>query len=142
MRRRSSAALVVFVVAFAVVLPAAQSTSSANLDRLRGRIAAAIPSAQGAVGVSIKHLESGVSLSVNGDEPFPMASTFKLPVLVELHAMARAGSLNWDDRVEVTSKDQHLGSGDITPLFDPPRSRGLRAEHGEPDDDDQRQLGR
>ena len=49
-----------------------------------------------------------------------MASTFKLPVLVELHAMAKAGTLDWDERIEVTSKDQHLGSGDITPLFDPP----------------------
>ena len=79
-----------------------------------------MPLAQGMVGVAIKHLESNVSLSINGDEPFPMASTFKLPVLVELHAAAKAGALNWDERVEVTSKDQHLGSGDITPLFDPP----------------------
>jgi beta-lactamase class A len=107
-------------MAFTITLPARQSTSSANLDRLRGRIDAVIPIAQGTVGVAIKHLESNVSLSINGDEPFPMASTFKLPVLVELHAMAKAGGLNWDERVEVTSKDQHLGSGDITPLFDPP----------------------
>lgn len=120
MRMRSLMTLVVLVIAFAVTLPARQSPSVANLERLRGRITAAMPSAQGIVGVSIKHLESGASLSVNGDEPFPMASTFKLPVLVELHAMARAGALNWDERVEVTSKDQHLGSGDITPLFDPP----------------------
>ena len=111
---------VVFVLAFAVSLPAWQSLPAANLDRLRERIAAAMPAAQGTMGVAIKHLESNVSLVINGDEPFPMASTFKLPVLVELHAMARAGSLNWDERIEVTSKDQHLGSGDITPLFDPP----------------------
>jgi beta-lactamase class A len=120
MRMRSVATVGLFVLAFAAALPAVQSPSAANLDRLRGRIEAAVPAAQGTVGVAIKHLESGVSLSVNGDEPFPMASTFKLPVLVELHAMAKAGDLNWDDRVDVTSKDQHLGSGDITPLFDPP----------------------
>ena len=111
---------VVFVLAFAVSLPAWQSLPAANLERLRERIVAAMPAAQGTMGVAIKHLESNVSLVVNGDEPFPMASTFKLPVLVELHAMARAGSLSWDERIEVTSKDQHLGSGDITPLFDPP----------------------
>ncbi len=120
MRLRFVTACVVFLLAFIAALPAMQAPSAANLDRLRDRIEAAMPPAQGMVGVAIKHLESGVSLSVNGDEPFPMASTFKLPVLVELYAMAKAGNLNWDERIEVTSKDQHLGSGDITPLFDPP----------------------
>ncbi len=90
------------------------------LDRLRTRIAAVLPQAQGVMGVSIKHLETGTALAINGDEPFPMASTFKLPVLVELHAAARAGRLRWDDMVEISSRDQHLGSGDLTPLFDPP----------------------
>jgi beta-lactamase class A len=120
MRIRSILTLIVLVIGTAGVRPGAQSPSAVHLDRLRGRIEAAMPAAQGVVGVVVKHLESNVSLSVNGDEPFPMASTFKLPVLVELHAMARAGTLNWDERVEVTSTDQHLGSGDITPLFDPP----------------------
>ena len=94
--------------------------SSPTLDRLRSRIEAALPAAQGVVGVAIKHLESNTALAVNGDEPFPMASTFKLPVLVELHAAARAGRLRWDEMVNITPEDQHLGSGDITPLFDPP----------------------
>ena len=120
MRVRAVAVSIIALLAFAPVLPARQSASAVNLDRLRGRIEAAMPAAQGIVGVAIKHLESNVSLSANGDEAFPMASTFKLPVLVELHAMARAGTLDWDQRIEVTSKDQHLGSGDITPLFDPP----------------------
>lgn len=119
-RQRCFTAVFVLVIGFAVVLPARQSSSAANLERLRARITAAMQPAQGVVGVAIKHLESNTTLSVNGDEPFPMASTFKLPVLVELHAMARAGNLNWDDRVEITPTDQHLGSGDITPLFDPP----------------------
>ena len=104
MRMRSLAALVVFVVASVVALPATQPSPATNLDRLRGRIDAAMPLAQGIVGVAVDHLESNVSLSINGDEPFPMASTFKLPVLVELHAAAKAGALNWDERVEITTE--------------------------------------
>jgi beta-lactamase class A len=96
------------------------SVRTQNLDRLRSRLEAVIPVAQGVVGISIKHLESGITLAINGDEPFPMASTFKLPVLVELHAVAQAGGLDWNQMVQVTSKDQHLGSGDLTPLYDPP----------------------
>ncbi|MGH9174333.1 MAG: serine hydrolase, partial [Vicinamibacterales bacterium] len=122
-RTRLLGTLVGLLVAIALsVTSTAQQASPAsqNLDRLRGGVDAALPLAQGVVGVSIKHLESNVSLAVNGDEPFPMASTFKLPVLVELYAQAKAGNVRWDEMVEITSRDQHLGSGDLTPLYDPP----------------------
>jgi beta-lactamase class A len=119
--RRTILATAVAVAASITPSAADQSPSApANLARLRGRIQEVLPLAQGVVGVSIKHLESGTSLSLNGDEPFPMASTFKLPVLVEMHYAAKAGHLNWDDTVNVTMRDLHLGSGDLTPLYDPP----------------------
>src|SRR5688572_12602199 len=112
-----SVAVIGCVASFSAAQP---DTAARNLDRLRSRIEAAIPPAQGVVGVAIKHLESGASIAINGDDAFPMASTFKLPVLVEMHAAAKAGGLRWDEVVEVTPHDQHLGSGDLTPLYDPP----------------------
>jgi beta-lactamase class A len=114
-------AILVVTAAFGASFTAEQASPVAqNLDRLRSRIETAIPLAQGVVGVSVRHLESNISVAVNGDEPFPMASTFKLPVLVELHARAKAGNLRWDEMVEITPREQHLGSGDLTPLYDPP----------------------
>jgi beta-lactamase class A len=101
-------------------LEAQRPAPAPHLDRLRSRIEAVVRPAQGTVGVAIRHLESETALAVNGDEPFPMASTFKLPVLVELHAMASAGQLRWDEVVQIAPTDQHLGSGDLTPLYDPP----------------------
>jgi beta-lactamase class A len=122
--RTNVARITPLVLALAILAasPAAQQASVAarHLDRLRGRIEAALPAAQGVVGVSIKHLERNTAMAVNGDEPFPMASTFKLPVLVELHAQAKAGRVRWDSTVDISPRDQHLGSGDITPLYDPP----------------------
>lgn len=124
MRTRRAAtvtAVLVVTAAFSVSFTAEQaSPTSQNLERLRSRLEAAVPLAQGVVGVSIKHLESNTSIAINGDEPFPMASTFKLPVLVELHAAAKAGKVRWDELVEITQKEQHLGSGDLTPIYDPP----------------------
>ena len=38
----------------------------------------------GMMGVAAVHLESGRSAFLNADEPFPMASTFKVPIAVEL----------------------------------------------------------
>jgi beta-lactamase class A len=119
--RRVGMLLVVLVVwAGSSAAIGVEQASTARLDRLRSAIETAIPAAQGVVGVSIKHLESGTALAINGDEPFPMASTFKLPVLVELHAQAREGRQRWDEPVGITPRDQHLGSGDLTPLYDPP----------------------
>jgi beta-lactamase class A len=114
-------ALVIFALTFGHVSTAEQAAvAGRHLDRLRARIETSLRGAQGVVGVSMKHLESGVAIAVTGDEPFPMASTFKLPVLVELHAAAKAGALRWDEMVNITPQDQHLGSGDLTPLYDPP----------------------
>ena len=105
MRIRPSRTLLGIVIVIAV-LDASFTAGQAppghqHLNRLKSRIEEAIPLAQGVVGVSIKHLESNIALEVNGDGVFPMASTFKLPVLVELHAMGKAGGLRWDDMVEM-----------------------------------------
>jgi beta-lactamase class A len=113
---------VVSIVA-ALVFAARPSASDAALERLRAQIVRAAAGAHGSVGVAIKHLESGSELLVNADEAFPMGSTFKLPVLVELYAKVKAGRLKWDDNIEVGARDQHLGSGELTPLYDPPGIR-------------------
>jgi beta-lactamase class A len=123
---RAATLATVFVVtaAFSISITGEQAPpASQNLDRLRSRLEALLPLAQGVVGVSIKHLESNTSIAISGDEPFPMASTFKLPVLVELHAAAKDGRVRWDESVEVTQREQHLGSGDLTPIYDPPGVR-------------------
>lgn len=108
------------IVGCGALSTAEQPSIPQNLDRLRSRIEATMTPAEGVVGVSITHLESKTSVAVNGDEAFPMASTFKLPVLVELHAAVKAGTLRWDELVDVKPTDQHLGSGDLTPIYDPP----------------------
>ena len=90
------------------------------IDRLRTHITQAMTEARGRMGVAIKHLESGAEVTVNADEKFPMASTFKLPVLVTLYDKARKGQVKWDETVEVGVRDQHLGSGDLSYLYDVP----------------------
>lgn len=100
---------------------AAQTPAAA--DRLRRQIERVIPQARGEVGVAIKHLETGAEVAIRADEPFPMASTFKLPILVELYAQQRAGRLSFDEMVELTPHDQHLGSGDISVNFTLPGVR-------------------
>ncbi len=99
---------------------AAQAQASTpKLDRLRLQIERLIAHEDGVVGVAVKHLESGQALAVNGDVRFPMASTFKLPVLVELLFQAKEGRFSLDDEINVLPSDQHAGSGLLSKLAAP-----------------------
>ena len=109
------------ITAFAGLLLALVVTASAGeLSTLKAQIESTIPRARGEVGVAIKHLESGTEVLVNADKTYPMASTFKLPLLVELYYEKSAGKLSLEDRIEVMPGDLHIGSGVMIAQFDPP----------------------
>jgi beta-lactamase class A len=94
-------------------------TAPDKLDRLRHQIEQVVRNKDGHVGLAIRHIETGQSLSINGDMPFPMASTFKVPILVELLAQVKDGRYRLEDEIEVQKSDQHLGSGMISSLAAP-----------------------
>lgn len=90
-----------------------------RIKRLERQIQSVIRSVNGEVGVAIKHIESGQELFINGDTLFPMASVFKIPILVEVLAQAREGKLSLDEEVSLEKADQHLGSGILSDLVAP-----------------------
>lgn len=113
----------VFRLGLAVLLVAVMQLAARAadpVDRLRTHITQAMTEARGRMGVAIKHLESGTEIVINADEKFPMASTFKLPVLVTLYDKAKKGQVKWDEIVDIGVHDQHLGSGDLSYLYDVP----------------------
>jgi len=89
------------------------------LDRLRTRIERVLRNANGTVGVAVRHIESGRGLAVNGDVLFPMASAFKVPILVELLAQVQEGKFGLEDEIDVQKSDQHPGSGMLSSLVMP-----------------------
>ena len=82
-------------------------------DKIMGIIKAADINA----GVAVWHIESGEQVDVNGDEPFPMASTFKIPILTTACRQLVRGEINLDTRVSLSDGDKSLGSG-ILPYFE------------------------
>ena len=104
----------------ALLLAFVVHASAAELGTLKAQIESTIPRSRGEVGVAIKHLESGTEILVNADKSYPMASTFKLPLLVELYYEKAAGNLSLEDRIEVMPSDIHIGSGVMIAQFDPP----------------------
>jgi len=101
------------------VLASGGQTATDKLDRLRHQIEQVVQNKDGQVGLAIRHIETGQSLSLNGDMPFPMASTFKVPILVELLAQVKDGRYRLEDEIEVQKSDQHFGSGMISRLAAP-----------------------
>jgi beta-lactamase class A len=105
----------VILVSFALATPArpAQAPEPSPLERLRAVVAEAAAASTGDMGVAIKHVETGQELAVNGDRFFPMASTVKVPILVELFNQVDSGKIRLDEMVSLDPYDLHLGSGQL-----------------------------
>ncbi len=73
------------------------------------------------MGVCVRDLASGEEIGVRLDEPLPMASVCKVPILVAAYRAHDAGRLNLAERVELTEETKCFGSG-LFNAFD----RGLR----------------
>ncbi len=68
------------------------------------------------LGIGFKDFDTGQELCLNGDEPFPAASTFKVPLLITLYERAAAGSLSLDDKYTLREEDIAIGSGVLSTL--------------------------
>ena len=95
-------------------------------EGLRLRVERLVQDVEGQLGVAARHLESGREMTLNGDVFFPLASVFKLPVLVELMAQVEEEHLSLDEEISLQVSDQHLGSGLISDLTVPGITLSLR----------------
>jgi beta-lactamase class A len=72
------------------------------------------------MGVGVVHLESGRRAFLNADEPFPMASTYKVPIAVQILHRVGEKELDLAQMVEVGRGDYSPGSGFLTDLLREP----------------------
>jgi beta-lactamase class A len=98
-------------------LPAATWSAEPALEREFERVAAL---SGGTMGVAAVHIESGRTAFLNPDVPFPMASTYKVPIAVELLTRIDAGDMSLDDRIDITVDAYSPGSGMLAKLLDDP----------------------
>ena len=89
------------------------------MSTLKAQIEAIITtSGATAMGVAIKHLESGEEIYLNADQPVPLCSVFKIPVMAEAFHQIDAGRFTLDDRWELTLAEKNLPSGILVFLQD------------------------
>ena len=121
MTKFGSGLIAVALTATLVAPLGAQSDSpDPALERLRAELERIEPLSGGKLGVAAVHLETGREVYLHADEPFPMASTYKVPISVQLLTRVDRGERSLSDMVELTPEDLHPGSGTISRLLDDP----------------------
>ncbi len=84
---------------FAVAATPAAASTSASLQPLEQQVAALLASRSGDFGVAALDLDTGEAISVNGNTPFPMASTVKVAVAAAYLSQVDHGRRSLDDRI-------------------------------------------
>jgi beta-lactamase class A len=88
------------------------------MEELARRFEAVIEDFDGLMGISVKDLASGEEFHLNEDVVFPVASSIKIPILVELFNKARTGNIDLDRKVIIRDGDKVKGSGVLKEMGD------------------------
>ncbi|HMV51275.1 MAG TPA: class A beta-lactamase-related serine hydrolase [Blastocatellia bacterium] len=106
--------LIVFVSLLSLPVWGQSAKPSPQMDRLRVHLQELVNAFPGTMGVAVRDITTGQTISINGDRQFPMASAYKIPILVEVFRQAEAKKFSLDDRVQLAESDRTLGSGILT----------------------------
>lgn len=93
--------------------PAAPKTApdAVHIDVLRNRLLQLTRSFPGKIGLHVRNLDTGTEVAIDADEMFPLASVYKIPMMVQVFRDAEGGRLKLDERVTLTVGDKRFGSG-------------------------------
>ncbi|MDR7420120.1 MAG: serine hydrolase [Armatimonadota bacterium] len=94
--------------------------SARGIAGLRPRLERLARDLDGTLGIGVKTLWDRAEFYVEPDRPFPTASVFKIPVLIELLLQVEEGRLDLDERVAVTEALKSPGSGVLKELSSAP----------------------
>ena len=90
----------------------------AEIDDLQQTIERIVGRIDGRMGVCVRDIPSGREIGVRLDEPLPMASVCKIPILVTAYRAHEAGTVDLAERIAFTEECRCYGSG-LFNAFDP-----------------------
>src|ERR1022692_1439464 len=90
---------------------------AADLDSEIARLAKI---SDGGGGMFALHFESNRRFAFHGEDRFPIASSFKIPIDVQLLDRVDRGEIRLDQMVTIEPHDLHPGSGMLTSLLNKP----------------------
>jgi beta-lactamase class A len=92
-----------FLSLFALVAQPVAAASSPNLSSLEQQLSALAANTSSDIGIAALDLNTGETVSIKGNTPFPMASTVKVAIAALYLAQVDNGRRSLDDRIEGTS---------------------------------------
>ena len=92
-------------VVFTLLLSQPASGEAPDLLALTARLSQIVSASRGEIGVALVHVESGAHVSIHGDQRFPMASVYKLPIAIEALAQVSEGKLELSRQVTLGPND-------------------------------------
>lgn len=101
-------------VLFASLLLRGQDVSLRKLEAEMERVSTVGGGVVGAVAI---HVETGRTARLRPAERFPMASTFKIPIAVQILDLVDRGEESLDRMITIEPRDLHPGSGTLSQLF-------------------------
>ena len=97
--------------------PAGTVTQNSQLEQ---RLKTITDRAQGTVGLSVIHIESGKTISINGNSQLPLYSVFKLPLAIAVLKDVEENRLRLDQKIHVTPAEIVQGTPENMALFQKP----------------------
>ena len=86
-----------------------------TLGSLQAEIAALAADFEGDVGAAVLHFETGLGAATRGDEPFFLASVYKLPIALAVLRRVDAGMIALGDTVRLVPWDFRIGRSTLAP---------------------------
>ncbi len=94
-----------FSILFGLLLWVLPQVTFAQKDALRIQLEQISQSAKGNVGVAVRHLENGDTLTLHGKRHYPMQSVYKFPLAMAVLDQVDGGKLSLGQKIHVTQKD-------------------------------------
>jgi beta-lactamase class A len=95
--------IALFFALLAFVAQPAAAASSPNLTTLEQQLSSMVSSKSADVGIAALDLNTGETVSIKGNTPFPMASTVKVAIAATYLSDVDAGRRSLDDQVNGVS---------------------------------------
>lgn len=95
----------------------AQNQRSKVEQELERRLKTICDGAQGTVGLSVVHIETGKTISINGNSKLPLYSVFKLPLAIAVLKDVEENRLRLDQKIHVTPAEIVPGTPGNTALW-------------------------
>jgi beta-lactamase class A len=102
------------------VATGAQNQRGGVEQELEQRLKIICDRAQGTVGLSVVHIESGKTISINGKSQLPLYSVFKLPLAIAVLKEVEENRLHLDQKIHVTPAEIVPGTPGNSALWQKP----------------------